>query len=98
MTGTIALYMALYSREDKRLYTIYLGSVPEVGKTTLLARLTREIERMKIRYPQATFIGVADGTQTHRDCLKNQVSVQILDFYHASGYLAAAATAAYPEG
>lgn len=93
MTGTVALY----NREGKRLYTMYLGATPEAGKTTFLARLTREIERMKIRYPQATFVGVADGAKTNWDYLKNHVSVQILDFYHASGYLAAVATATYPK-
>ena len=93
MTGTIALY----NQAGKRLYTMYLGATPESGKTTFLARLTREIERMKGRYPQAAFVGVADGAQTNWDYLKNHVSVQILDFYHASGYLSAAATAAYPK-
>ena len=93
MTGTIALY----NQEGKRLYTMYLGATPEAGKTTFLGRLTREIDRMKARYPQATFVGVADGAQTNWDYLENHVSVQILDFYHASGYLAAAATAAYPK-
>ena len=93
MTGTVALY----NREGKRLYTMYLGATPEAGKATFLARLTREIERMKTRYPQATFVGVADGAQTNWDYLGNHVSVQILDFYHASGYLAAVATASYPQ-
>ena len=93
MTGTLALY----NQAGKRLYTLYLGATPEAGKTTFLARLTREIERMKVRYPQATFVGVADGAPTNWDYLENHVSVQILDFYHASGYLSASATAVYPR-
>ena len=93
MAGTIALY----NREGKRLYTMYLGATPEYGKATFLERLTREIRRMKARYPEATFVGVADGAQLNWDYLAEHVSVQILDFYHASGYLGAAATAAYPD-
>lgn len=93
MTGTLALY----DRDGKRLYTMYLGATPEAGKATFLKRLTREIQRMKQRYPKATFVGVADGAKSNWEYLKQQVSVQILDFYHASGYLAAAATATYPN-
>ncbi|MEZ5536438.1 MAG: ISKra4 family transposase [Thiolinea sp.] len=92
MTGTVALY----NREGERLYTMYLGATPEYGKATFPARLTREVERMKARYPEATFVGVADGTQSNWDYLADHVSVQVLDFYHASGYLGAAATATYP--
>lgn len=93
MTGTIALY----NREGERLYTMYLGATPEYGKATFLERLTREINRMKVRYPDATFVGVADGAQSNWDYLAKHVSVQILDFYHASGYLGAAANATYPD-
>lgn len=93
MAGTIALY----NREGKRLYTMYLGATPEYGKVTFLKRLTREINRMKVRYPEATFVGVADGAQSNWDYLAEHVSVQVLDFYHASGYLSAVATATYPD-
>ena len=93
MAGTIALY----NSQGKRLYTMYLGATPEYGKATFLERLSREINRMKVRYPNATFVGVADGAQTNWDYLADHVSVQILDFYHASGYLSAVATAAYPK-
>lgn len=93
MAGTIALY----NREGERLYTMYLGATPEYGKATFLERLTREINRMKARYPKAVFVGVADGAPSNWDYLGEHVSVQILDFYHASGYLGAAATATYPD-
>lgn len=93
MAGTIALY----NREGERLYTMYLGATPEYGKATFLERLTREINRMKTRYPDAVFVGVADGAQSNWDYLAEHVSIQILDFYHASGYLGAAATATYPD-
>ena len=43
MVGTIGLY----DREGERLHTIYLGNSPEYGKETFLARLEREIERIR---------------------------------------------------
>jgi hypothetical protein len=93
MVGTIALYDALGERQ----HTIYIGATPEYGKASFLERLEREIARTKTRYPQATYVGIADGASVNWRFLKQHTSEQILDFYHASGYLAAVAIALYPN-
>ncbi|OYQ68207.1 hypothetical protein B9G53_00235 [Pseudanabaena sp. SR411] len=62
-----------------------------------LERLEREIQRTKERYPQATYIGIADGATSNWSFLKGHTSEHILDFYHATGYLRAVAVALYPR-
>jgi hypothetical protein len=93
MVGTIALYDA----QGERQHTIYIGATPEYGKSSFLERLEREIARTKNRYPEATYVGVADGAESNWRFLKGHTSEQILDFYHASGYLGAVAKALYPR-
>jgi hypothetical protein len=93
MVGTISLYDAL----GERVHTIYMGATPEDGKASFIERLEREIGRTKARYPQATYIGIADGAASNWRFLKHHTQQQILDFYHASGYLGAVALALYPK-
>ena len=93
MVGTISLY----DKAGERQHTIYIGATPEYGKASFLERLEREIERTKARYPEAIYIGIADGAASNWQFLKKHTSQQILDFYHASGYLGAVATALYPD-
>jgi hypothetical protein len=93
MVGTISLY----DSDGERQHTIYIGATPEYGKGTFLERLEREIHRTKARYPDAIYIGIADGAASNWQFLKNHTSEQILDFYHASGYLGAVAVALYPK-
>jgi len=93
MVGTISLYDALGERQ----HTIYLGATPEYGKASFLERLEREIARTKARYPQATYIGIADGAAANWQFLQRHTTEQVLDFYHASGYLGAVAVALYPK-
>jgi hypothetical protein len=93
MVGTISLYDALGERQ----HTIYIGATPESGKAQFLERLEREIARTKARYPQATYIGIADGAAANWQFLKRHTTEQVLDFYHASSYLGAVASALYPK-
>jgi hypothetical protein len=93
MVGTISLYDALGERQ----HTIYIGATPEYGKAKFLERLEREIDRTKARYPQATYIGIADGAAANWQFLQRHTTEQVLDFYHASGYLGAVAVALYPK-
>jgi hypothetical protein len=93
MVGTISLYDALGERQ----HTIYIGATPEYGKANFMERLEREIQRTKARYPQATYIGIADGAASNWQFLGNHTHEQILDFYHASGYLGAVAVALHPK-
>jgi hypothetical protein len=93
MVGTISLYDIL----GERAHTIYIGATPEYGKAKFLERLEREIQRTKARYPQANYIGIADGAASNWQFLKRHTSEQVLDFYHASGYLGAVAIALHPK-
>lgn len=93
MTGTISLY----NKDRERIHTIYLGAPPEYGKQEFFQRLEREIAHIKTLYPNARYVGVADGADINWDFLKPHVSRQILDFYHASGYIKDASHAAFPR-
>jgi hypothetical protein len=93
MTGTISLY----DGEGERLHTVYLGASPEYGKGKFFERLEREIAHIKVLYPKAHYLGVADGARCNWDFIAPHVTLQILDFYHASGYLGQVAKVAYPR-
>jgi len=93
MVGTISLY----DMEGERQHTIYLGATPEYGKQRFLERLEREIQQTKERYPSATYVGIADGAESNWKFLNQHTEEQILDFYHASGYLGIAAEILYPK-
>lgn len=83
MVGTIALY----DKAGTRHHTIYIAASPEYGKGKFKERLSREIERTKILYPKALYLGIADGAHDNWDYLSEHSSEQILDFYHATEYL-----------
>lgn len=93
MVGTVSLY----DRHGERLHTTYIGASPEYGKATFLARLDQEIRRVQARYPNAVYVGVADGAAENWGFLARYTDKQVLDFYHATGYLAKAAQAAFPR-
>lgn len=92
MSGTIALY----DRAGERLHTIYLGAAPEYGKAKFLERLEREVYAIKLQYPDATYVGIADGAKSNWEFLEKHTRHQILDFYHASEYLTDASYGMYP--
>jgi len=93
MTGTISLH----ARDGERLHTIYVGATPEYGKASFYTRMTGEIEHIKALYPDATYAGVADGAVCNWEFLGSHTDFQILDFYHATEYLADVAKAAFPR-
>lgn len=93
MVGTIALY----DGDGERQHTIYIGATPEYGKATFTERMEREIAHVKTQYPTATYVGIADGAHSNWKFLEKHTTTQVLDFYHASEYLADAAQAAYPK-
>ena len=92
MCGTLSLYSA----NGDRLHTIYTASSPEYGKKSFLGKLDEEIAELKRLYPKATYAGVADGAKENWRYLAQYTPAQILDFYHASEYLAGAAEALFP--
>jgi hypothetical protein len=89
MTGSISLY----DKRGERLHTIYVGAAPEYGKETFFNRMMREIGHVKSLYPRAHFVGIADGAKSNWEFLGPHIDEQVLDFYHASQYLARAAAA-----
>lgn len=92
MCGTISLY----DDEGERLHTLYCAAAPEYGKQTFMTRFTAEIEKIKKRFPDAVYVGVADGAPDNWTFLEPLTSVQVLDFYHVSEYVADAAEALFP--
>jgi hypothetical protein len=93
MVGTISLY----DRHGERLHTIYAGATPEYGQAAFMERMEREIAHVKHLYPEAVYVGIADGAQSNWDFLEPHTPIQILDFYHATGYLAEVAHVACPR-
>lgn len=91
--GTISLY----NLDKERRHTLYIGEVPESGKATFTERLTREVERVKTRYPDAQYLGLAEGAPDNWTFLEPHTDQQLLDDFHASEYLPALAKAAYPN-
>lgn len=93
MVGTIALFDA----QGERQHTLYVAAAPEYGKPTFLERLARELDRVRAAHPHATVLGLADGAESNWQFLTPRTTVQLIDFYHAAGYLQAAAEAAFPR-
>ena len=91
MVGTIALYNVA----GERLHTTYVAATPEYGKETFIQRLEKEIEHVKGLYPEAKYIGLADGASDNWIFLEKHTSIQTLDFYHAADYLSDAADAMF---
>lgn len=87
--------LSLYDCTGERQHTIYLAATPEYGKATFKERMEREIAHIKAQYPGIRSIGVADGAAENWTFLENHTDVQILDFYHASEYLADVAEAVF---
>lgn len=85
MVGTISLY----DKEGNRLHTIYVSEAPEYGKSRFKEIFTKEINSiLKIVSSSAKIVGIADGAKDNWSFLENFVDTQIIDFYHASEYLA----------
>jgi len=93
MVGTVSLY----AKDGDRLHTIYVAATPEYGKATFHQRLRREIEHVQKLYPEAQLTGVADGAADNWTFLGEYTDNQVIDFYHAVGYLRLAAKAAHPR-
>ena len=93
MVGTISLYNSV----GKRQHTIYVGCPPEYGKATFMDRLEKEIDRIKVIFPNILYLGIADGARDNWPYLEQHTDKQLLDFYHVTEYLTKASYAAYPE-
>lgn len=92
MVGAISLYDV----KGERQHSIYIGEAPEYGKSTFIERLEREITHIKKQYPEALYLGIADGAKNNWSFLEQHTSRQLIDFFHATEYLADVAQAAFP--
>ena len=91
MCGSIAFY----DNQGERLHTIYCGATPEYGKETFKAKLSREIQRVKDKYPDVLYVGLADGAKDNWTFLSAYSKRLLLDFYHAREYISKAASAIF---
>jgi hypothetical protein len=91
MVGSISLY----DYKGERLHTTYIAGAPEYGKETFFHDFTKEIETTKKTYHGKLYIGVADGAADNWKFLQPLVDIQVLDFFHATEYLAKVSNAAF---
>jgi len=91
MCGSIAFY----DDQCERLHTIYCSATPEYGKEKFKAKFSREIERVKEKFPDVLYIGLADGATDNWTFLEKYTKRLLLDFYHAREYISKAATAIF---
>ncbi|TXL15556.1 hypothetical protein BMR04_11510 [Methylococcaceae bacterium HT3] len=89
--------LSLYDCNGERQHTLYLGEAPEHGKACFKERFKREIKRIKVRYPDALYLGIADGAKDNWTFLESHTKQQLVDFYHVTEYLAKAAYAVFPK-
>lgn len=91
MVGTLGYF----DRDGNRLHTTYAAAIPEYGKSTFLSHFEKEIADAKARFPNAKYIGLADGAKGNWEFLESHTDVQAVDFWHAAGYLGKAADAMF---
>jgi len=91
MVGSISLY----DDKGERMHTTYIAGAPEYGKERFLSDFTKEIETIKKTYQGKLYVGVADGAADNWKFLQPLVDIQVLDFFHATEYLAKVSNAAF---
>jgi len=91
MCGSIAFY----DNQGQRLHTIYCSATPEYGKEKFKEKFSREIERVKEKFPDVLYVGLADGAKDNWTFLKKYTKRLLLDFYHAREYISKAASAIF---
>jgi hypothetical protein len=79
--------------EGHRLETAYVAHAPEAGKGTFLARMERELDRLRKRYGKVPWLGMCDGAPDLQAWLEARCDDCTLDFYHVSEYVAKTAPA-----
>ena len=79
--------LSCYDSEGERIYGVYIGNGPEDKKHTFNTHFSNEIKQIKAVFPTIKYIGLADGAVDGWTYLESQTDVQILDFFHAAGYI-----------
>jgi hypothetical protein len=54
-------HISFYAVTGKRQHTVYIGEAPEYGKGTFFQRMEKEMATVKKHYPDALYLGIADG-------------------------------------
>ena len=93
MVGTLSFY----DGAGERAHTIYLAAAPEYGKHAFSQRLACEIARAKQHYPDARYVGIADGAASNWSFLEQHTQRQLIDFFHVTEYVSKLAQARYPQ-
>ena len=93
MVGTLSFY----DGDGERAHTLYLAAAPEYGKHAFNQRLAREIARAKQHYPDARYVGIADGAASNWSFLEQHTQRQLIDFFHVTEYVSKLAQARYPQ-
>jgi hypothetical protein len=93
MVGTLSFY----DHDGERQHTLYLAAAPEYGKHAFTERFAREITRAKQHYPDARYLGIADGAPSNWAFLEQHTQRQLIDFFHASEYIGKLAQARWPQ-
>lgn len=93
MVGTISLY----DKAGERQHTTYIAAALLHGRETFIERMQREVEQVKRLYPHAHYQGLADGAPENWRFLEPLTHSQVLDFYHATQYLAKVAKVVHPR-
>jgi len=87
--------IAFYDGQGERLHTIYCAASPEYGKEKFKQKFSREIERVKKKFPDVLYIGLADGAKDNWTFLAHYTKRLLVDFYHAREYIGKAAEAIF---
>ena len=87
--------IAFYDKQGERLHTVYCAASPEYGKEKFKQKFSREIERVKEKFPDALYIGLADGAKDNWTFLWHYAKRLLVDFYHAREYIGKAADALF---
>ncbi len=88
--------VALVDGSGNLLESRYFGRLPETGKTSLKAQLTAEVRHWQSVNPDLKLVAVADGAKDNWTFLEAlDPEVMLLDFWHVTQHLQAAADAAF---
>jgi hypothetical protein len=94
MVGTLGFY----NQAGERMHTVYTAATPEYGKLTFLERFDRELDRARAAWPEACYVGLADGAKDNWTYLDTVTRVQVVDFYRVTQSLWPAAEALFAAG
>ena len=82
-------------KEGERPQTLSLAATPESGQATFLGRWEAEVTQVKPQYPEAHYVGIAEGAKGNWEFLERHTEAQVVDFGPAAESLGKAAAVIY---